>query len=146
MKVKLQIKVLKLDPAASLPTYSYVGPFGDLCADLRSLDRHEIDPDTVIRVGIGIALEIPPEYGALIEDRSGLAAKGLCTLGGVIDPGYRGEIQVILANVGRNQITINPGDRIAQLRIVKRISADFVEASSVANTDRGSGGFGSTGS
>jgi dUTP pyrophosphatase len=145
MKMKLAIKVLKLDPAAWLPTYAHAGPMGDLCADLRSLAHHSINPGAVTRVGIGIALELPPEYGALIEDRSGLAARGLCILAGVIDPGYRGEIQVVLANVGREQITINPGDRVAQLRLIKRITADFVEASSLTDTERGSGGFGSSG-
>ena len=112
---------------------------------LTSLAEHIIEPGTIARVRIGIALEFPPEFGALIEDRSGLAATGVCTLGGVIDPGYRGEIEVVLANVGPKQVVIHPGDRVAQMRLVKRNAAEFVEVPSLENTERGSGGFGSTG-
>jgi dUTP pyrophosphatase len=145
MTEPIKIKVLKLDPSASLPTYAHTGPLADLCADLKCFGNYTIERGIVTKVRTGIAFEFPPEYGALIEDRSGLAAKGVCTLGGVIDPGYRGEILLLLTNVGSENITIQNGDRIAQLRIVKRITADFVEVLELGNTERGSGGFGSTG-
>jgi dUTP pyrophosphatase len=96
-------------------------------------------------VPTGIALEFPSEYGALVEDRSGLAVRGITTLAGVIDPGYRGEIKVVLTNLGAAPATIAVGDRIAQLRLVQRIQASFEEVAELAEAPRGAAGFGSTG-
>lgn len=92
-----------------------------------------------------MAFEFPPEFGALVEDRSGLALKGITTLAGVIDPGYRGELKVVMTNVGSHPFNIQPGDRIAQLRIVRRIEAEFTEVESLSETQRNTRGFGSTG-
>jgi dUTP pyrophosphatase len=96
-------------------------------------------------VRTGLALELPPSHGALVEDRSGLALRGVTTLAGVIDPGYRGELKVIITNLGPEPQTIAPGHRIAQLRVVERIQASFEETDMLAETPRGQGGFGSTG-
>jgi dUTP pyrophosphatase len=74
-----------------------------------------------------------------------LALKGICTLAGVIDPGYRGELKVVLANLGKDRFRINAGDRIAQLRIIRRVEVEFTEAPSVSPTERDVRGFGSTG-
>jgi dUTP pyrophosphatase len=74
-----------------------------------------------------------------------LALRGICTLAGVMDPGYRGELKVVLINLGKSSFRINAGDRIAQVRIVKRVEAEFTEADSVSSTERDAGGFGSTG-
>ena len=84
-------------------------------------------------------------HGALIEDRSGLALRGITTLAGVIDPGYRGEIRVVVTNLGAAAVEIAAGDRIAQLRLVRRIEARFEEVEELADAPRGEGGFGSTG-
>ncbi len=81
-----------------------------------------------------------------MEDRSGLAVRGITTLAGVIDSGYRGELKVVLTNLGTEPQTIAPGHRIAQLRIVERIEAAFVETDTLVEAPRGEGGFGSTGS
>ena len=83
--------------------------------------------------------------GALVEDRSGLALRGITTLAGVIDSGYRGELKIVLTNLSPEPQTIAPGHRIAQLRVVERIQAVFAETDELAETPRAGRGFGSTG-
>jgi dUTP pyrophosphatase len=139
------IKVLKLHPEAKLPRYSHTGPWGDLAADLHAVSTWKLEPGETVALATGIALELPSTHGALVEDRSGLALKGLTTLAGVIDPGYRGEIKIVLTNLNPLPYTISAGDRIAQLRIVQRIEATFEEVAELAEAARGTGGFGSTG-
>ena len=141
----LRIKVLKLHPAAQLPRYAHAGAWGDLAADLYSAEEATLAAGATGLVSTGVALEFPSEYGALVEDRSGLAVKGLTTLAGVIDPGYRGEIRVVLTNLGAEAKTIAVGDRIAQLRLVRRYEAVFEEVDELIEAPRGAGGFGSTG-
>ena len=142
---ELKIKVKKLVPEAKLPRYAHVGEYGDLAADLYASAGLIIEPGATVAVPTGVAMEFPSTYGALVEDRSGLAMKGVTTLAGVIDPGYRGEIRVVVANLGIVAIEVKPGDRIAQLRIVRRIEAEFEEVAELAEAARGAGGFGSTG-
>jgi dUTP pyrophosphatase len=96
-------------------------------------------------VPTGIAMEFPSSHGALVEDRSGLAVRGVTTLAGVIDPGYRGELKVVMTNLGPAAVEIKAGERIAQLRIVERIEAAFEEVEELGEAARGAGGFGSTG-
>jgi dUTP pyrophosphatase len=143
------IKVLKLHPAAELPRYAHTGPFGDLAADLYACIGITLEParetGSTKPVPTGIALEFPSTHGALVEDRSGLAVRGVTTLAGVIDPGYRGEIKVVLTNLNPYPAVIRPGERVAQLRIVQRIEATFEEAAELTEAPRGSAGFGSTG-
>jgi dUTP pyrophosphatase len=141
----LLIRVKRLHPEAVLPKYSHDGAAGDLAADLYAVEAREFAPGDVAQIGTGLAMELPAGFGALVEDRSGLACKGLTTLGGVIDTGYRGEVRVILANAGRQTIALNKGDRIAQLRIVRRFEAEFQEVESLSASLRDSKGFGSTG-
>jgi dUTP pyrophosphatase len=143
--MSISIQTQKLRSEAQLPKYAHTGPWGDLAADLYSAEAAVISPGSTTLVPTGIAMAFPPDYGALVEDRSGLAVKGITTLAGVIDPGYRGEIKVVLTNVSSAPITLAAGDRIAQLRIVQRLQADFVEVENLDETTRGSGGFGSTG-
>lgn len=142
---KIRIMVAKLQTNASLPRYSHSGPFGDLAADLSAAEGVSIAPGETKAVGTGLAFEFPAEFGALVEDRSGLALKGITTLAGVIDPGYRGELKVVMTNLGSKPFDIQPGDRIAQLRIVRRIDAEFAEIESLSETPRNTRGFGSTG-
>jgi dUTP pyrophosphatase len=142
----VQIKVLKLHPAAQVPRYAHTGPYGDLAADLYASEAATLDPGATVAVGTGIALEFPSTHGALVEDRSGLAMRGVTTLAGVIDPGYRGEIRVVMTNLSGAAVEIKAGDRIAQLRIVERIEARFEEVTELEEAPRGAAGFGSTGS
>jgi dUTP pyrophosphatase len=139
------IKVKKLDPAAQLPRYAHVGEYGDLAADLYASAPAVLAPGATLAVPTGIALEFPSTHGALVEDRSGLAVRGVTTLAGVIDPGYRGEIKVVVTNLGAAPVQIQAGDRIAQLRIVQRIQASFQEVADLGEATRGAAGFGSTG-
>jgi len=143
------ILVQKLHPAAQLSRYAHIGPFGDLAADLFAAEAATLapigQPGATLAVRTGLALELPSSHGALVEDRSGLALRGITTLAGVIDPGYRGELKIVLTNLTGEPQTVAPGHRIAQLRIVERIQAVFEETDMLAETARGAGGFGSTG-
>jgi len=142
----VNVKVAKLHPTARLPKYAHRGAFGDLAADVSALEPAELTPGEIKAIPTGLAFEFPAEYGALVEDRSGLAMKGICTLAGVIDPGYRGELKVVLTNLGKQAFQISAGDRIAQLRIIRRVEVEFNEVDSVSSTERDVHGFGSTGS
>jgi dUTP pyrophosphatase len=143
------IKVKRLNPAAQLPRYAHAGIYGDLAADLYACCGVTLaaasEAGSTQPVQTGIAMEFPSTHGALVEDRSGLAVRGVTTLAGVIDPGYRGEIKVVMTNLTANPVEIQPGDRIAQLRIVQRIEATFEEVEQLGEAARGAGGFGSTG-
>lgn len=139
------VKVKKLDSAAKLPAYAHPAEEGELGADLYALCGDRLEVGQIKMIGTGIALELPAGYGALVEDRSGLAAKGICTLGGVIDCGYRGEIKVVMANLSGQPYELAAGDRIAQLRLTRCLPATFTEVTELSASTRGAGGFGSTG-
>ena len=141
----VQINVKRLVEGARLPRYAHVGEYGDLAADLYASEGLILEPGSTVGVPTGIAMEFPSTHGALVEDRSGLALKCVTTLAGVIDPGYRGEIRVVVTNLGAVAVEIKQGDRIAQLRIVQRIEAEFTEVEQLGEAKRGAGGFGSTG-
>jgi dUTP pyrophosphatase len=146
----VKIKVKRLSDAARVPKYAHVGEFGDLAADVyASADvvlARTGEAGSTAAVPTGIAMEFPSTHGALVEDRSGLAVRGVTTLAGVIDPGYRGELKVVMTNLGPEPMEIKAGERIAQLRIVERIEAAFEEVAELGGAARGEGGFGSTGS
>jgi dUTP pyrophosphatase len=139
------VRVQRLHPAAQLPRYAHLGPSGDLAADLHSVAEVRLEPGETLAVATGLAFQIPDAFGALVEDRSGLALRGLTTLAGVIDPGFRGEVKVVLHNLGTKPQTLAAGTRIAQLRLVHRIQASFEEVASLEDSERAQGGFGSTG-
>jgi dUTP pyrophosphatase len=147
--MQISIKVKKLSAAAQIPRYAHVGEFGDLAADVyASVDAVLAaagEAGSTQPVSTGIAMEFPSTHGALVEDRSGLAVRGVTTLAGVIDPGYRGELKVVMTNLSAAPVEIKVGDRIAQLRIVQRIEAEFEEVAELGEAARGAGGFGSTG-
>jgi dUTP pyrophosphatase len=147
--MSVTIKVKKLHPEAKLPRYSHTGPWGDLAADLAAVTACTLSPagtpGSTQAVSTGLALEFPNTHGALVEDRSGLAMRGITTLAGVIDPGYRGEIKIVLTNLNPTPFEVTAGDRIGQLRIVQRIEAIFEETTELVDAPRGTGGFGSTG-
>jgi len=140
-----KIKVLKLHPAAQLPKYAHTGAYGDLAADVYAVEGATITAGATVAVPTGIAMEFPSTHGALVEDRSGLAVRGVTTLAGVIDPGYRGELKIVVTNLSAATVEVKAGERIAQLRIVQRIEAQFEEVAELAEAARGAAGFGSTG-
>lgn len=143
----MKVAVKKLDERAQLPTYGSVAAAG---ADLYALIDGEltIGAGETAMVHTGLALEIPEGYAGLVYARSGLASKrGLAPANkvGVIDADYRGEIMVALHNHGNAPQTIVSGERIAQLVVAPFLKAEFFEAQALSDTDRGAGGFGSTG-
>jgi dUTP pyrophosphatase len=144
-----KILVQRLMETAQMPRYPHAGAHGDLAADLYAAEEVTLaavgEAGATRAVRTGLAMELPSTHGALVEDRSGLAVRGITTLAGVIDPGYRGEVKVVLTNLSPEPQTIGIGDRLAQLRIVARIEAVFEETDVVADAPRGAGGFGSTG-
>ncbi len=142
----MRIRIRKLRPEASLPAYSH-GAGEDAGMDLRAVEDTLLKPGIPAAVPTGLAVEIPPGYEAQIRPRSGLALKHALTLPnapGTIDPGYRGEIKVILLNLGGEPYQLRAGDRIAQM-IVARYEAVEWEESELNASRRGAGGFGSSG-
>lgn len=141
------VRVKKLHPNAKLPTYGSAEAVGaDLYACLE--EAVTIDPGEIYWVPTGIALEVPKGCAGLVYARSSLGAKrGLAPANkvGVIDPDYRGEVRVVLLNHGKAPQTIEPGERVAQFIITPVLTPTYEEAAELADTDRGAGGFGSTG-
>jgi dUTP pyrophosphatase len=142
---EIEVKVKKLHPDAKMPSYAHAPDEGELGADLYSVESLDLLPGQIRAVPTGVALEFPRGWGGLIEDRSGLALKGVCTLAGVIDSGFRGELKVILINFGSAPYAVQVGDRIAQIRMTKCHTAAFSLSDALATSSRGEGGFGSTG-
>ena len=131
---------------ATLPGQAYEADAG---LDLTACERVEIEPGGRAVVGTGLAVAIPPGYAGLVVPRSGLAARhglGKVNAPGLIDPGYRGEIKVILLNTDRTEpFVVEPGMRIAQLVIVELPSVELVEVDELPASERGEGGLGSSG-
>ena len=142
----LQVAVQLLHPAAQMPRYAHAGPFGDLAADLHSVSDWRLEPGETVMIPTGLALGLPAGFGALLADRSSLALRGLHVLAGLIDPGYRGEVKVVMHNLSPEPQHLPAGARIAQMRLVPLLQAAFLPAKSLDETLRASGGFGSTGS
>ena len=142
----INIKIKALEGAA-IPEYKTAGAAGaDLCALLDS--PVTIPSGRSAMVPTGLFFEIPEGYEVQVRPRSGLAAKnGVTVLNtpGTIDSDYRGEIKVILINLGQSDFTINSGDRIAQMIVAPVTQATFTAVESLSETQRGEGGFGSTG-
>ena len=142
------VKYKLLDPRAKAPAYATAGAAAaDLCALLE--EPLTLAPMQRALVPTGLAIELPgPECVALVYARSGLSIKHGLTMAngvGVIDSDYRGELRVPMVNLGTEPYTIAPGERIAQLCIAPVWQAAFVQADALNDTDRGAGGFGSTG-
>jgi dUTP pyrophosphatase len=142
----MQIRIQRVHPAAILPSYAH-GPTEDAGMDLHAVEDVTLEPGVAQLVPTGLTIEVPPGHEAQVRPRSGLALKHGITMPnapGTIDPGYRGEIRVILLNLGREPYAVHAGDRIAQM-IVARYEAVEWEESSLADSIRGAGGFGSSG-
>ena len=138
------IKVIT-DDDTLIPSYQTSGSAG---CDLRSTDNAVIPSGSRLVVGTGLKLEIPSGFGAMVCARSGLSAKnGIQVLNGpgIVDNDYRGEIKVILHNSGKEDFIVKKGDRIAQILFFPIFQAIFQKSSAISETDRGEGGFGSTG-
>jgi dUTP pyrophosphatase len=143
----MSLRVRRLDADARLPSRAYPGDAG---LDLYALDEAVLDPGARASVGTGIAVEIPDGRAGLVLPRSGLAARhgiALVNSPGLIDAGYRGEVRVLLLNTDPDEpFTVQRGERIAQLVLVRIETPDVVEVHELALSERGAGGFGSSGS
>ncbi|MDQ1714443.1 MAG: dUTP pyrophosphatase [Frankiaceae bacterium] len=141
-----EVLVLRLDTELPLPAYALSGDAG---ADLVSAVDVTLSPGERAVVPTGMAIALPHGYAAFVHPRSGLAAKfgvALVNAPGTIDAGYRGEIKVIVINLDPiTPVVLRRGDRIAQLVVQQVASARFVEVAELPMTERGAGGFGSTG-
>jgi deoxyuridine 5''-triphosphate nucleotidohydrolase (dut) len=141
-----ELRFTKLSDKATLPTRAHDDDAG---LDLYAAEEARIPPGARDSVGTGLAIEIPDGLAGLVLPRSGLALKHGVTLvnaPGLIDPGYRGEVRVLLLNTDRTmEFHCTPGDRIAQLLLVPIATASPMQADELDSSARGSGGFGSSG-
>ena len=139
------LEVALLHPAARPPARTRAGDAGyDLCA----VERFSLAPGERATVPTGIAVAIPAGMAGLVVPRSGLAARhGLSVVNGpgLIDPGYRGEVKVVLVNLGSEAYAGEPGDRIAQLVVAPVAAVEWIETDELSSSAREGGGFGSTG-
>ena len=141
----MKLSILRNDPSAQLPTYAHPGDAG---MDVRSIEEVTLPPGGRALVRTGLVFQLPPDAEAQVRPRSGLALKhGVTVLNapGTIDAGYRGEVGVILVNLGQEPFTVEKGMKIAQVVVAPVARAEIVEIAEVDVTERGVGGFGSTG-
>ena len=143
----VRILVKKFDKNIKLPTYKTSGSSGmDLVAYIKN--KITINPGKTAMIPTGIAVAIPKNYEIQIRPRSGLAAKkGISVLNtpGTVDSDYRGEIKIILINLGRKSFIVKSGDRVAQMIVCPVVKGKLQEVKNLPKTVRGKGGFGSTG-
>jgi dUTP pyrophosphatase len=142
----MKIRIQRLRPDVILPRYAH-GSKEDAGMDLHAIEDALLEPGVPRTVATGISIELPPGYEAQIRPRSGLALKHAITMPNspaTIDPGYRGEIAIILINLGKEPYQIHKNDRIAQMVIARYESVEWEEGE-LAESRRGAGGFGSSG-
>jgi dUTP pyrophosphatase len=142
----MQIRIQRTHPQAILPVYAH-GPNEDAGMDLHAVEDVLLEPGVPRLVATGLTIEVPPGFEAQVRPRSGLALKHAITIPnapGTIDPGYRGEVRVILLNLGRAPYTVHVGDRIAQMILARYEPVEWLEGN-LAESSRGAGGFGSSG-
>jgi dUTP pyrophosphatase len=142
----VEILIRRLDASVPLPSYAHPGDAG---ADLTTTVDVRLEPGERAMVPTGVGVALPDGYAAFVHPRSGLAARcGLSIVNapGTIDAGYRGEVKVMLVNLDpREPVSLSRGDRIAQLVVQRVERARFVEVEHLPGSDRGDGGYGSTG-
>ncbi len=138
----LTLKVKRIHPEARVPAYAHPGDAGfDLFA---SVDL-DLGPGQVAAVPTGIQMAIPRGFVGLIWDKSGISLKAIHRLAGVVDAGYRGEVRVVLVNLGREPFAVKKGMKVAQMLIQPVEAVAIEEVADLDDTSRGGGGFGSTG-
>lgn len=139
----MNVEIQKLEKQARLPEYAHPGDAG---MDVFAFENLALEPGERGMVRTGVAMKVPEGYVGLVWDKSGRAVKeGLTTMAGVIDSGYRGEVQIVILNTSTEAITIEAGQKVAQILIQPVICAMIQEVSQLDDTSRGDNGFGSTG-
>lgn len=138
----IKLKVKRIHPDAKIPTQGSEHSAG---FDLYSVEDYELQPGETHALPTGLSMEIPEGKACFFWDRSGLGFKGMHRFAGLVDSDYRGEFKVILFNSTKLPFKINKGDRIAQGVIQDYYKPEFEETNDLSETQRGAGGFGSTG-
>jgi dUTP pyrophosphatase len=138
----MELKVKRIHPEAKLPVYGHPGDAG---LDLFSVVDRDLAPGEVLAVPTGIQMAVPAGHVGLVWDKSGISLKGVHRLAGVIDAGYRGEVQVVMINLGAAPFALKRGMKIAQLLVQPVAAVEVIECEALDDTSRGQGGFGSTG-
>ncbi|MFO7732806.1 MAG: dUTP diphosphatase [Candidatus Aminicenantes bacterium] len=138
----MELKVKRIHPEAKLPVYGHPGDAG---LDLFSVVDREVGPGELYAVPTGVQIAVPEGHAGLVWDKSGISLQGVHRLAGVIDAGYRGEVRVVLVNLGAAPFAVKKGMKIAQLLVQPVAAVSVVEAGDLDGTTRGEGGFGSTG-
>ena len=141
----IKVLVKRLDPSMPLPAYARAGDAG---LDLQAAHDVTLAPGARALVGSGLAVAIPFGFAGLVLPRSGLArVQGVTVLNapGLVDAGYRGELKVLLVNHGAEAVTLRRGERVAQLVLQRAEGAELIEVAELPASERGEGGFGSTG-
>lgn len=142
------LRVMRLDPGARLPVVAHPGE--DLGYDVFALEGVVLPPRGTVRVRTGIAVEARhPDsgkpLGLLVRDRSSMAARGIATTGGVIDAGYRGEVLILMTNLGEASVELRAGEKIAQMIPVPVLTGAVQETENLEDSARAAKGFGSSG-
>lgn len=145
---QLMLRVKLLDPGARLPVVAHPGE--DLGYDIFSLETVLLEPHKTVRVRTGISVEARhpgtgSPLGLLVRDRSSMASRGIATTAGVIDAGYRGEIQIVMTNLGPVTVELQAGQKIAQMIPVPVLTGPIEEVDSLEDSTRLAKGFGSSG-
>ena len=138
----MELKVKRIHPDAKIPVYGHPGDAG---MDLFAVVDRVLGPGDVFAVPTGIQVAIPSGFAGLIWDKSGISLKGVHRLAGVVDAGYRGEVQVVMINLGNEPFPIRKGMKIAQMLIQPVAAVAVIDSDTLDDTPRGEGGFGSTG-
>lgn len=139
----MDLHIKKLNNEAKLPQYAHPGDAG---MDIYSCEEAVLEPGRQTMVKTGISMAIPEGFVGLIWDKSGLAAKhGIKTMAGVVDSGYRGEVCIVMINLGKGAYKVQKHTKIAQMLIQPIHAVNIKEAEELDSTSRGEGGFGSTG-
>lgn len=139
----MKLLVQKLNPDAKIPSFAHAN---DTAMDICSVVDMTVPPRERVQVPTGLAFHFPDGYAGLIWDKSGLSQRhGLKSLGGVLDPGFRGEVMIGLYNTSAEPYQIEKGDKVAQMLVQKVEHPDIQEVSELPESERGVKGFGSTG-
>ena len=138
----MKLAVKRIHPDAKLPVRGHPGDAG---LDLFAVDDGLLAPGEIRPISTGIQIAVPDGHVGLIWDKSGISLQGVHRLAGVVDAGYRGEVRVVLANLGRESFEIRKGMKIAQMLVQAVAAPEVVETDELDATSRGEDGFGSTG-
>jgi dUTP pyrophosphatase len=140
----MKLKVKKISPGARLPVYQHPGDAG---MDLFAAEEVKLEAGEVKAVPTGVKMAIPEGYVGLVWDKSGISLQGVHRLAGVVDSGYRGEVKVVMVNLGKETRVFEQGQKIAQMLIQPVHTVEIVDVGEgdLDETARGEGGFGSTG-